>query len=374
MVDNSILFLHDINKGPFCNLGKFLNKEYDSTNPDLQVRDFKKNSFLKNFLTDIYFHLPLFFLALFSYIVYLKVSSIYGIIMFFVALLLIILIGRSTYIRRAVTKSLEENIYLAEKLIKKNNPDILIGHGWGASIIINLIQRNIWTGNAILIAPSFYKINRMINKNKNSIEEFRLIDFKDYEGKLIIYHSKLDRIVPYSDTKKLCESKLGLGCQPDIDIDLILLDRGDHDLDILIQENEPNLRNDISSLRKGAITIKSSSQSSYSILNNLTNNNTQAVNTTIKDNEEEIVEYCAPQENTQEIVECCAPEEIVECGVPKEIVEEIVECGLEEIKEEIVECGAPEENANYESSILDSEANLNTGKWNWNFDDEESYN
>ena len=172
MVENSILYLHDINSGPFCNIGKFLNNEFNSNNPDLQVADFKvnkKNSFLKNFLLDNYFHLPLFLLAFISYVIYLKVSSIYGIILFFVAFLLLILIGRKTYIRRAVTKSLESNIYLVEKLIKKDNPDILIGHGWGGALIINLIKRNIWKGNAILIAPSFYKVNRMLYKNKKLV-------------------------------------------------------------------------------------------------------------------------------------------------------------------------------------------------------------
>ena len=183
-----IIFLNEINKESSCDIRNFLSKEYNSLNPDLQIAEFKinkKNSFLKNFLLDIYFHLPIFFISILSYLISLK-SLTYGFIFFFVALLLLILIGRTIYIRRAVSKSLESNIEGVEKIIKKVDPDILIGHGWGGAVIVNLIERQIWKGNTILIAPSFYKVNKMIKNNTNEITNFRLIDMNNYEGNFVL--------------------------------------------------------------------------------------------------------------------------------------------------------------------------------------------
>lgn len=248
---NSIIYLHDINSGPFCQIGKFLSEEYHSINPDLQVSEFKikKNSFSKNFLQDKKFYLPFIIILFITYLITRKKSLMHGILFFLLALIIILFLLREILVRNSVTKSLENNIETVKKLIKKENPDILIGSGWGATLIIHLIERNLWNGNAILISPSYYKVNKMIMKDSKDINKFRLIDSNDYSGRIIIYHSKLNKTIPFTDSKLLCKSS-NKNKSPEIDIDLILLDRGDHNLEILVDENEPNLKSDISLLRK----------------------------------------------------------------------------------------------------------------------------
>ena len=107
---------------------------------------------------------------------------------------------------------------LPKSFFKKENPDILIGSGWGAGLIVNLIERGLWRGNIILLSPTYYKVNKMTQTNSN----FRLIDVNDFYGKAIIYHSKHNKIVPFTDSKLLCKSING-SKTPEIDIDLILL-------------------------------------------------------------------------------------------------------------------------------------------------------
>lgn len=332
---------------------------------------------------DTFFHLPLFIISFVAFLIT-KKSLIYGIIFFIVALLLLILIGRMFYIKRAVSKSLEANIETAQKVIKKENPDILIGSGWGAGLIVNLIERDLWRGNTILLSPSYYKVNKMLQINSN----FRLIDVNDFNGKAIIYHSKHNKMVPFTDSKLLCKSNTG-DKTPEIDIDLILLDRGDHDLNILGEKSEPNLRNDIEAMRNSQ-SENYKTQKNYGTTEMQSEHKSLQNIGTESDYSFECVQAIPEKVDEDEISECveALPETEITINSDK-INGDKNNIANEEVKEKIVEekitvmdeieyiatedCNKEPRvhNAKDYQTIETEETPAPDGKWTWKFDEDD---
>jgi len=208
-MDENILFLHGLESGLNGDKCIYLQKTFSKCIcPDLQVSKFKiylKNSFLRNIVLNPYFLSASSAFFLFSYLVYSKLGVITGLFVSLISLVPILKLSKGYILRNAVKKSLEKNIELAYSNIVKYEPKVIIGSSWGGCVLINLIQRGLWKGHSILIAPAFYEVNKIIfNNQKEKIKEFRLIEANNLKGKIIVYHSVDDEVIPYEDSQFLC--------------------------------------------------------------------------------------------------------------------------------------------------------------------------
>lgn len=272
-MSGKILFLHGLEAGLNGNKSLYLRKVFKNNciTPDFQVSKFKfwlKNSFILNILKNWKFlsiSLLIFLIILLTSILtkYFYIALSLGIFLYIVFIFLI----RKDLIREAVSKSFENNIKTAENEIKKHNPEIIISSSWGGAVLIALIERGIWKGNSLLIAPAFYSVNKVILKDKEKAYDFKFNKIKEFNGKIIVYHSKKDEIIPYKDSLFLCEKHENDENSRDISVnkenkkdknlfsfsnyELKSYEKGLHDMLELIDENENILKNDILSLMKG---------------------------------------------------------------------------------------------------------------------------
>lgn len=107
--------------------------------------------------------------------------------------------------RFAVKKAVDRNVSLAYQEIKKHNPQLIIGSSWGGSIAVNLIERGLWNGDTILLAPAYYYTNKIIyNNQRENYKNFRLTNIRNYKGKILVFHTKADEVISYDDSKFLC--------------------------------------------------------------------------------------------------------------------------------------------------------------------------
>lgn len=267
-MDKNILFIHGLEAGINGEKGVYLRKTFKNCIcPDLQVSKFKvylKNSFLRNMITNPYFVGVTSGILIFSYLIYSKFGLIPTIIVGLLTLIPMITVFNKHLIRNAIKKSLESNIETAYTNIVKHEPKVLIGSSWGGSVVLNLIQRGLWNGHTILIAPAFYAVNKVVfNNQKEKIKEFRLSEAKNLNGKIIIYHSIDDEVIHYEDSEYLCGITKGFDerdknqkdfCSNFIDsiengpIVLKTFIKEDHSLNVLISEPEFRLKKDIEAL------------------------------------------------------------------------------------------------------------------------------
>jgi hypothetical protein len=272
-----ILFLHGLEAGLNGNKSNYLRKEFPNcTTPDFQVSKFKiwlKNSFLRNILTSKIFLLSTSSILLASIFICMKFNLLFfGISFGFISFFLFLILAKNSLIRNAVKKSMENNIQLSKDEIIKNKPDVIIGSSWGAAVLVNLIERDIWKGNSIMIAPAYYSVNKVIfNNNKNEIYKFNFSKINnisnDFIGKIIVYHSKEDTLIPFRDSEILCgknyysineenknnnsdnnnsKSISDIGnFNNNIDIIFKVYEKGGHPMNELLEEPENILKNDI---------------------------------------------------------------------------------------------------------------------------------
>jgi hypothetical protein len=132
----------------------------------------------------------------------------------------------------------------------RNNPDILIGSSWGGAVALNLIERGLWNGPTILLAPAYYAVNKVIyNNQKEKIFQFNLAKVANLKGKVLVYHSKNDETIPFQDSIKLCccdkTDQNNLNMSKNEMIELRLLEDDGHKLNSLIVEPHFILKRDI---------------------------------------------------------------------------------------------------------------------------------
>ena len=266
-----ILFLHGLEAGLNGNKSVYLRKEFPNcTTPDFQVSRFKiwlKNSFLRHIITTPIFLITTSSIFLSYFLIRIFTDKILYCMLIVIGLFVIFGLSAKNYlIRIAVIKSLENNIEISHKEIMKSRPEVIIGSSWGGAILVKLIERGMWKGNSILIAPAYYSVNKIIyNNRKEEISKFHLREIKknNFNGKIIIYHSKEDNIVPLKDSIMLCDNVYNnyynndnrfvsdnnidskINDVNDIDIDLKINEKGDHSMNVLLEEPENILKNDI---------------------------------------------------------------------------------------------------------------------------------
>ncbi len=266
-MDKNILFLHGLDAGLSGEKTKFLKREFPFTSicPDLEVSKYKiylKNAFLRNLLINRLFLGTLAGISLFYYLSNSMFGHFTSLIISIIVITPILALSKNYFLRYSVRKSLENNIELAYNLIKKHEPKILIGSSWGGSVILNLIQRGMWEGHSILIAPAFYAVNNVVfNNQKEKIRKFKLNKAKNFKGNIIIYHSIDDELIPYADTSYLCgltegydktfksenlnHNKLFFESYKEDNMELKTFKGIDHVMNELMYEPESILKNDI---------------------------------------------------------------------------------------------------------------------------------
>jgi len=264
-MEKNILFIHGLEAGIYGEKRVYLQKTFKNCIcPDLQVSKFKiycKNSFIRNILTNHFFLGITSGFLIVSYLFYSKFGLFASILIGLLTFIPIIILSKKYLLRYAVKKSLENNIEIAYSNILKHEPKVLIGSSWGGSVVLNLIQRDLWKGHTILIAPAYYAVNKVVyNNEKAKIKEFRLCETKNLNGKIIIYHSINDDVIPYEDTEYLCgitkdfEEIDNVDKNSNLDfiktyrngpIELRTFTEEDHSLNILISEPEFKLKKDI---------------------------------------------------------------------------------------------------------------------------------
>ena len=84
------------------------------------------------------------------------------------------------------------------------------------------------------------------------MKEFQLkkLNMENYKGKIIVYHSLVDKVVPYEDSVYLCEKDEEEKEDNFINFELKTLKFDDHALNSLIKKPEDSLKNDVLELLK----------------------------------------------------------------------------------------------------------------------------
>jgi hypothetical protein len=208
-MEKGVLFLHGLESGVYGKKSNFLRKHFKNCIiPDLQVSKFRIN--LKNCILRLVLVNPLVILifstfVLFTYYLYGKFGLLLSIPLGICPLIPILRISKNYLMRNAIKKAVDRNVSVAYEEILKHNPKVIVGSSWGGSIAVNLIERGLWNGNTILIAPAFYRTNKiLLNNQEGKIKNFRLTNLKDFNGKIIVFHSKADQVIPFDDSKYLC--------------------------------------------------------------------------------------------------------------------------------------------------------------------------
>ena len=248
-MEKGILFLHGLEAGINGEKGLFLRKNFKNCiYPDLEVSIYKihkANSILRLILLNPIFICLISALTIFCYYICTKIGLIVGIPINVLLFVISLLLTKKFFIRKAVDIAMDNNIYVAYREIIKYNPKVLIGSSWGGAVALTLIKRGLWTGHTIVLAPAFYAVNKIIYNNMtDKIMEFQLKNLKGYGGKIIVYHSLLDNVIPFRDSEFLCENKQNT-CQH---FELRIIKDDNHSLKSLIGEPDYILKRDVEKL------------------------------------------------------------------------------------------------------------------------------
>ena len=87
---------------------------------------------------------------------------------------------------------IEECYKIIEKVVKNHEPDLIIGSSFGGGITMALMQRGVYKGDAILLAPAGVK--------------YGLSPELPSDYRVLLIHDPKDKIVPYEDSVKILES------------------------------------------------------------------------------------------------------------------------------------------------------------------------
>ena len=91
-------------------------------------------------------------------------------------------------------ESFEESVQIAQDVIDKESPDVVIGSSRGGAVAMSV---NTCGAAVVLIAPAW---RRFMNEN-----QCKAWDIRCEQQKTIVLHSKNDSIVPYTDSEYLNE-------------------------------------------------------------------------------------------------------------------------------------------------------------------------
>jgi hypothetical protein len=101
-------------------------------------------------------------------------------------------------IKQGVRKAFYNCKAIQEEVVKEFKPDLIIGSSWGGAILSTLILEGTWTGDALLFAPAFYKVNAICNIFK-SIKK----DNTDNQSRIQIIQAYEDEMIPLEDPFRL---------------------------------------------------------------------------------------------------------------------------------------------------------------------------
>lgn len=100
-----------------------------------------------------------------------------------------------------------ERVALAKKTSRPY--DAVVGFSWGGAIACELLQRGIWHGPTVLLAPAHKKLGELMQPPTGAANCFSSnLDSlpRDVAEQVVVIQSRADQIVPFRDSEELCEA------------------------------------------------------------------------------------------------------------------------------------------------------------------------
>lgn len=90
------------------------------------------------------------------------------------------------------TKDFEDSIRVQERAIRANPPDVLVGSSFGGAVAVALLQRGLWNGPTLLLAPA--------------VKHFGLEPWLPENVRVLIVHGTRDAVVDIETSRVLEKS------------------------------------------------------------------------------------------------------------------------------------------------------------------------
>jgi len=110
------------------------------------------------------------------------------------AQILISIFGFLYCYRKTVRLMVKHSIRVQAKAIQEFQPDVVVGSSWGGSIAIHLLERRLWQGPTLLLAPAHDLVSKKAKKIPCELPP---------NVPITIVHSQLDATVPISGSIRL---------------------------------------------------------------------------------------------------------------------------------------------------------------------------
>eukprot|EP00759_Apiculatamorpha_spiralis_P013232 PhF_6_TR19962/c0_g1_i1/m.29098 len=186
-----VLFLPGLESGPRGIKARFLKKHFTSESVDFEVSLWKprRNGILRNYLTNA-MTLGLAGSAAAVGVVFGSWVPVLG----GGALLALLLNGTLT--KKVLGGIVEDNILRASLLIDSHKPDVVVASSWGGAIAGYLIERELWLGPTVLLAPAYSRLRR-------KIEGEAIPPNMPTPAHVQLYHAPRDDTINFSDSEAL---------------------------------------------------------------------------------------------------------------------------------------------------------------------------
>ncbi|KAI9010059.1 hypothetical protein DFJ74DRAFT_685744 [Hyaloraphidium curvatum] len=134
---------------------------------------------------------------------------------------------------RMPTSDLDLSCRYQENALKEFQPDVVVAESLGAWVCWKLMERGLWTGGTVWLAPAVDKIERDIYKQRELGEAKKAVIPEGVKGPVVVVHGSRDDVVPLEDSRHI----VAISARPGRDIKLVEVD-DDHSMRMVVDSDQ----------------------------------------------------------------------------------------------------------------------------------------
>ncbi|GAB5369398.1 hypothetical protein AAMO2058_001401100 [Amorphochlora amoebiformis] len=112
-----------------------------------------------------------------------------------------LIIKKDKIIAHGIKTSLDNSMQTARLALERSKPDAVVAFSWGACLAVMLMQKGLWRGPTLLLAPAYELLCK-----KAQVPVVMKVGQAEGRASVMVVHSTTDQIVPLEHSERLAQA------------------------------------------------------------------------------------------------------------------------------------------------------------------------